>query len=254
MSELSSWFKNLPIFTRHWFGLTIALSLVGRFAILSPKYLILDYHSIFESFHIWRPATALFYYPITPKTGFHFLINLYFLYNYSLQLETGLFNGRQADYFFMLLFNWICCVIIGLLADFPYLMDPMVLSVLYVWCQLNKDTIVNFWFGTQFKAMYLPWVLLGFNLIIAGGGVMELVGIVVGHLYFFLTMQYPQEFGGPLLLTTPQFLYKYFPNQRSGVQGFGAAPQPRAEFRAAAQDAGPRRYDWGRGNVLGGQN
>ena len=141
MSELSSWFKNLPIFTRHWFGLTIALSLVGRFAILSPKFLILDYHSIFESFHviycsvffsvnilvysltciqqIWRPASALFYYPITPKTGFHFLINLYFLYNYSLQLETGLFNGRPADYFFMLLFNWICCVIIGLLADFP---------------------------------------------------------------------------------------------------------------------------------------
>ena len=51
------------------------------------------------------------------------------------------------------------------------------------------------------------------------------------------------------------FRYKYFPNQRSGVQGFGAVPQPRAEFRAPAQDADPRRrYDWGRGNVLGGQN
>ena len=35
---------------------------------------------------------------------------------------------------------------------------------------------------------------------------MELVGIVVGHLYFFLAMQYPQEFGGPTLLTTPQIL------------------------------------------------
>ena len=31
------------------------------------------------------------------------------------------------------------------------LMDPMILSVLYVWCQLNKDTVVQFWFGTQFK-------------------------------------------------------------------------------------------------------
>lgn len=48
-------------------------------------------------------------------------------------------------------------------------MDPMVLSVLYVWCQLNKDVIVNFWFGSQFKAMYLPWVLFAFNLIISGG-------------------------------------------------------------------------------------
>jgi hypothetical protein len=27
---------------------------------------------------------------------------------------------------------------------------------------------VNFWFGTQFKAMYLPWVLFAFNLIISG--------------------------------------------------------------------------------------
>ena len=68
----------------------------------------------------------------------------------------------------MLIFNWILSVIISLFMRIPFLMDPMVMSILYVWCQLNKDTIVNFWFGTQFKAMYLPWVLFGFNLIIAG--------------------------------------------------------------------------------------
>jgi len=195
MSELADWFKSLPLFTRHWFGFTVALSIIGRFGIFNPGYLFLDYYRFVNSFHIWRPITALFFYPITPSTGFHFLINLYFLYNYSLRLETGLFSGRPADYFFMLIFNWICCVIIGLFAEFAYLMDPMVLSVLYVWCQLNKDTIVSFWFGTQFKAMYLPWVLLGFNVIISGRGMMELVGIVVGHLYFFLAMQYPQKFG-----------------------------------------------------------
>lgn len=53
--------------------------------------------------------------------------------------------------------------------DLPILMDPMVLSVLYVWCKLNKDVIVNFWFGTRFKAMYLPWVLLGMNMILSSG-------------------------------------------------------------------------------------
>ena len=89
-------------------------------------------------------------------------------------------------------------------------MDAMVLSVLYVWCQINKDQIVTFWFGTRFKvrydlisigitaferlvyffrthrhlrmfndtllhfytfpfqAMYLPWVLAAFNMIIMG--------------------------------------------------------------------------------------
>ena len=106
----------------------------------------------------------------------------------------------------MLLFNWALSVIVALFMSIPFIMDPMVsikdihvnhcplqvMSILYVWCQLNKDTIVNFWFGTQFKAMYLPWVLFGFNMIIAGGGVMELVGILVGHMYFFLMFKYPQ--------------------------------------------------------------
>ena len=78
MSELSSWFKNLPIFTRHWFGLTIALSLVGRFAILSPKYLILDYHSIFESFHV------MFYSKIFVQYSSVFLNSLFgFLFRYG---------------------------------------------------------------------------------------------------------------------------------------------------------------------------
>lgn len=57
------------------------------------------------------------------------------------------------------------------------LMDPMVLSVLYVWCNLNKEVIVNFWFGTQFKAQYLPWVLLAFNIIMGGGYVTPLLVI-----------------------------------------------------------------------------
>ena len=113
----------------------------------------------------------------------------------SLRLETGVFDGRPADYFFMLLFNWVLAIIVALFMSIPFIMDPMVMSILYVWCQLNKDTIVNFWFGTQFKAMYLPWVLFGFNMIIAGGGVMELVGILIGHMYFFLMFKYPQVRG-----------------------------------------------------------
>lgn len=47
--------------------------------------------------------------------------------------------------------------------------DAMILSVMYVWCQLNRDVMVSFWFGLTFKAMYLPWVLIGFNMIIRGG-------------------------------------------------------------------------------------
>lgn len=126
-------------------------------------------------------------------------------------------------------------------------MDVMVMSVLHVWCQLNKETIVTFWFGSRFKAVYLPWVLLGFNVVISGGGAMELIGIVVGHFYYFLMFKYPQELGGPVLLQTPLFLKNWFPDETGGVHTFGSPPE-----RPGFPPRGPHGRDWGRGHVLGG--
>ncbi|XP_072948422.1 derlin-1 [Epargyreus clarus] len=249
MTEFRDWYKSIPFFTRHWLTFTLVLSIITRFGAINYRYLVLDYYSFIYRFQIWRGFTALFFYPIGPSTGFHFLINCYFLYNYSQRLETSTFAGKPADYFYMLLFNWACCLIIGLLVNLSILMDAMVLSVLYVWCQLNKEVIVNFWFGSRFKAMYLPWVLFAFNLIINGGGVMELLGILIGHVAFFLLFQYPQEFGGPALLTPPPFLKQIFPDTRY-VGGFGSAPQAQAPTRPAGPTFGG--HNWGRGQALGG--
>lgn len=94
--------------------------------------------------------------------------------------------------------------------------------------------------------MYLPWVLFGMNFIINHDGLEELVGILVGHLYFFLKFKYPQEFGGPNLLNTPAFLESYFPQTRSTFRSFGTAPS-----QAAQANPIPRGHSWGRGQVLG---
>jgi len=58
---------------------------------------------VWENFHIWRPITSLFAYPITPQTGFHYLMMLYFLYQYSNRLEKDDFAGKPADMSYMLL-------------------------------------------------------------------------------------------------------------------------------------------------------
>ncbi|XP_003398351.1 derlin-1 [Bombus affinis] len=249
MSDVRNWINSLPIFTRYWLLCTIVCTLVGRFGLINPTSLILINERFINNFEIWRAATSVFFYPLNRGSGFHFLINCYFLYNYSLRLERGEYDGRPADYCFLLLFNWICCVIIGVIGELHILMDPMVLSILYVWCQLNKDAIVNFWFGTQFKAVYLPWVLFAFNLIISGGGMMELFGILVGHLYVFLKFKYPQELGGPELLNTPKILESYFPSQRGNIRWFGAAPTQRTQTQQARNTFGG--HNWGRGYVLG---
>lgn len=247
-NDIGDWYRGIPQITRYWFTGAVVVPIASRIGLLNPMWLILTFEHFIYKFQLWRPVTAALFYPISGPRGFHYLMNLYFLYSYSTRLETGVFDGRPADYLFMLLFNWICLVIIGLVAELMILMDPLVLSVLYVWCQLNKDMIVQFWFGTRFKAMYLPWVLFAFNLIIGSGGMMELFGIVVGHLYFFLMFKYPQDFGGARLLSVPSFLYKYFPNRQGGVAGFGMAPASR---RRPDDNGGGGRHHWGGGQVLG---
>ncbi|CAG0883169.1 unnamed protein product [Cyprideis torosa] len=270
MSDLGTWFKNIPIITRCWFGGTIALTLLGKFGLLHPSHLILLWDPLVYRLQLWRPFSAALFYPLSPQNGFHFLLNLYFLYNYSLRLETATFINRTADYFYMQLFIWFCTVSVSLCLNIlvstmcllklvliyhsftpseiycsvmpQVFMDILVLATLYVWCQLNKDVVVQFWFGTQFQAMYLPWVLLAFNMIISGSGFFEFLGIIVGHLYYFLAFSYPQDFGGPSLLETPEFIRGFFPGD-TRPRGFGSVPQ------RPQQEAGTR--SWGRGNVLG---
>jgi len=239
MAEAGEWFKRLPFFTRYWFGGTVGLSLLARLGVVPAGWLILTADRFLNKFEIWRPITALFFYPISPQTGFHFLINLYFLVNYSKNLESGIYEPNPADYAFLLMFSFIACVISALFMNMMVLMDPMVMCVLYIYCQLNKDVIVNFWFGTQFRAMYLPWVLFGFNMIISGGGMSELMGILVGHLYFFLKFQYSQDYGGQSLLSTPAFLESWFPGRRQQSQSAGAGG-----------DRQPAQHRWGQGQSL----
>lgn len=113
MAEIGTWFNQIPPITRQWFAASVALPVLCRFNVFSPYSMILTTDFI-KKFHIWKPLTSVLYYPIAGNRGFHYLVNLYFLYNYSQRLETGYFNDRPADYVFMLLFNWISLVVSNL--------------------------------------------------------------------------------------------------------------------------------------------
>lgn len=242
-TDIGLWYSNIPFFTKWWFTLTLICTLGGNFGALPVHHMILDFGLVFYKFQFWRLLGCVFF---MGKLGFPFLINVYFLYSYSLRLETGVFDGKPADYFFLLIFNWLVLIILGFIIPLKIIGMPLVISVLYVWCQVNRETIVQFWFGTQFKAMYLPWALAAFNVLLGGNGIMELLGIFVGHVFFFLKYKYPMDYGGASFINTPQFLYKYFPNLRGGVSGFGQAPASRRPAQG-----GEGRHAWGTGARLG---
>ncbi|XP_073860245.1 derlin-3 isoform X8 [Macaca fascicularis] len=58
----------------------------------------------------------------------------------------------------------------------------------------------------KFQAPFLPWALMGFSLLLGNSILVDLLGIAVGHIYYFLEDVFPNQPGGKRLLLTPGFL------------------------------------------------
>jgi Der1-like family len=82
-----------------------------------------------------------------------------------------------------------------LLEDWVSYFPSLVITVVYIWSQKNRDTLVRFLFGIQFRALYFPWALILLD-VIQGQALMPLLaGLIFGHLYYvcrFLIPLHPE--------------------------------------------------------------
>ena len=64
----------------------------------------------------------------------------------------------------------------------PFLGSPLSSTLVYIWSRRNPDTNLSFLGLLVFAAPYLPWVLMGFSLILHGVIPKdEIMGVIVGH-------------------------------------------------------------------------
>lgn len=92
----------------------------------------------------------------------------------------------------------------------PFLGSPLAFTLVYIWSRRNPSIPLNFLGLFVFTAPYLPWVLLGFTLLLNSHfPTGDLMGIAVGHIYYFFEDVWPKEqaSGGRRYLQTPSFLY-----------------------------------------------
>ncbi|XP_032112558.1 derlin-3 isoform X4 [Sapajus apella] len=154
-------------------------------------------------FQVWRLVTNfLFFGPL----GFSFFFNMLFVFHYCRMLEEGSFRGRTADFVFMFLFGGVLMTLLGLLGSLFFLGQALVAMLVYVWSRRSPRVRVNFFGLVTFQAPFLPWALMGFSLLLGNSILVDLLGIAVGHIYYFLEDVFPNQPGGKRLLLTPGFL------------------------------------------------
>eukprot|EP00124_Ichthyophonus_hoferi_P000283 Ihof_evm9s10 gene=Ihof_evmTU9s10 len=196
--DIKDWYADIPPITKFMFSTTFAGTVLVNFGCIPYGLVVLHWIPIYENYQIWRFLTCFFYYG---QFSFNLIVHLIFLYQYSLLHEETTFENKPGDFITFLLFNMALLVPIGLAFGFMSLGIALMLAMVYVWCQVNKDQIVSFFMGFRFKAMYLPWVLTGFDLLVGHSIYPDIMGITVGHVYYFLVYVYPETSGKNIIFT-----------------------------------------------------
>lgn len=119
-----------------------------------------------------------------------------------------------------------------------FLGQPLAFMMVYVWGRSpeNADVRMGLLGVLPFSAPYLPWILLLFSFVIGNPIETDLLGIVVGHIYYFLEFVYPvvAEIRGwrtKRILCTPLFLHHLFGSDN--IYGYGGMFAPaRVRFRS----------------------
>eukprot|EP00295_Goniomonas_pacifica_P000982 CAMPEP_0175816538 /NCGR_PEP_ID=MMETSP0107_2-20121207/6547_1 /TAXON_ID=195067 ORGANISM="Goniomonas pacifica, Strain CCMP1869" /NCGR_SAMPLE_ID=MMETSP0107_2 /ASSEMBLY_ACC=CAM_ASM_000203 /LENGTH=243 /DNA_ID=CAMNT_0017128641 /DNA_START=8 /DNA_END=739 /DNA_ORIENTATION=+ len=213
--SFGSWYMEIPPITRWYLTLAVFTTAACFFDIISPFTIYLNYKLVYEKLEIWRLFTNFFFFGMP---NLDFLFHMFFLVRYCRLLEEGSFRGRKADFFWMLMFGSSLMLLIAPFISIPFLGYSLTFLMVYVWGRRDQGQQMGFLSLFYFRAPYLPWVLLGFSMLLGGSPVVDLLGMLVGHVYYYfedVAPNLPGTFYGCRLLRTPEFVRYLFEENTS---------------------------------------
>ncbi|CAN0912655.1 DER2.2 [Linum grandiflorum] len=214
---VEEWYKQMPVVTRSYLTAAVVTSIGCSLDIIAPSHLYLNPRLVVHKYEFWRLITNFLYFR---KMDLDFMFHMFFLARYCKLLEENSFRGRTADFFYMLLFG--ASVLTGIVlvggmipyisesfAKIVFLSNSLTFMMVYVWSKQNPFIHMSFLGLFTFTAAYLPWVLLGFSVLVGASAWVDMLGMMAGHAYYFLEDVYPRM-TGRRPLRTPSFIKALF--------------------------------------------
>jgi len=202
---LNSIIGRQPPVTRGFILSSVALASLCSLEVISPYSLYLNWQLILREGEIWRLLTSFLFFG---NFSIPFFWNLYVLVFYCSSLEEMAFRGRTADFLYMLIVGAAMLLLATYFFGSSFFMSNAVIDLMtYVWGRRNSNTMMHFVFFAV-RAVYLPWALAFVSWLMNGSLQDHLMGIAVGHIYYFFEDVYPlmPTSGGFRLFRTPRIL------------------------------------------------
>lgn len=179
--------------SRAYLLLATLTSAACAFDLVSPLTLYFNVRLIAKG-QVWRLFTTFLYFG-TP--GLDFVLHMYFLVRYSRMLEEGReFHRKTSDFVWLLIFGMSCICLIAPFLNVSFFGSSLTFMMVYIWARRNENVQLSFLGLLPFRAPYLPWVLLTFSAVLGANALHSIIvdglGIVAGHLYFYAEDVYPK--------------------------------------------------------------
>ncbi|KAF8534883.1 Derlin [Trichophaea hybrida] len=224
INTLEQWYYDVPIVTRVWTTAAVITSVLVQCQVITPFQLFFSISSVFRKRQYWRLITTFLYFG---PLSLDFMFHLFFMSRYSRNLEESSFRGRTADFAWLLFYSATSLLLLSPLTSMPFLGSPLSFSLVYIWARRNPSVRLSFLGLFVFSAPYLPWVLLGFSLMLNNSLPKDdLLGIVVGHVYYFFEDIYPRIRNGSRPLDPPMFWRRLFADAPAAPPAAAAAAAP----------------------------
>jgi len=130
-----------------------------------------------ETQQYWRLLSTFVYFgPLSLNLLFH----IFFIQRYARMLEES--AASVAHFSWLMAYAVLSLLAIAPISNQAFLGTTLSSTLVYIWSRRNPDVRLSFLGLLTFKAPWLPWVLIAFNVVLHGHWPKdELCGIAVGH-------------------------------------------------------------------------
>lgn len=206
---LEQWFFEMPVCTRWWTTATVVTGVLVQCHIITPFQLFYSYRAVFHKSQYWRLFTTFIYFgPLSLNLLFH----IFFIQRYARMLEES--AASVAHFAWLMFYATTTLLFIAPISSQAFLGTTLSSTLVYIWSRRNPDTRLSFLGLLTFKAPWLPWVLIAFNVVLHSHWPKdELCGIVVGHIWYFFNDIYPSTHNGYRPMDPPGWWLRLFERQ-----------------------------------------
>ena len=184
--------QNLPAFTSVWIAGALCLTMLEHLGFVSEHQLFFSTYYVFQKHQYWRVVTSFMYFG---KIGLIFAIRILELIRFASDLEAHTFGPtRRAQYAWFLLCSSLSLLLVGSLLSIRFMSYPLSWILTYIWSRKSRHMHVTFLGVLTITAPYYPFIELLFTLVQSNVEFKDImVGLLLGHLYYFLEELWPRE-------------------------------------------------------------